>query len=380
MVVERFLRWTLAAPVFRRCEAAQALALAYIRSPLQPDQRQQIEAAMTVLLDDASPDVRLALAEILAGEEKAPHHVILALAADKPPIAAVVAERSPLILDSELVDMVGGAGEEVQVAIARRPFLSRAVAAALAEVGSSAACAALVSNAGARVARASHERIVERHGDQPEMRQMLLDRDDLPADLRQNLTARLAAALRDLMVGHHWLPAERAETVTREARERATIEAAFEAPAEEMPALVARLMQKGEVTPAFLIRAAASGQTLLFDTALAALAKMPQPRVRALIASGRASNLRALMESAGLPAKTYPAFAAAFDVLRAEDVGSDPESRYQRATRLIDAILDRYRGEPNRELDQMLALLRRFATEAKRAAARNFARDMMEAA
>jgi uncharacterized protein (DUF2336 family) len=176
------------------------------------------------------------------------------------------------------------------------------------------------------------------------------------------------------------MPPERADIATRDARERATIAAAFEAPADSMPALVDRLVAAGELTPAFLIRAAASGQTLLFGTALSALAGVPQPRVTALIASGRASGLQALIEKAGLPERTFPAFAAAIDVMRDGDTAPDALSDYRRATHLIDAILQRYQNRPDRELDPILALLRRFATDAKRAAARGYAQQIMEAA
>ena len=55
-------------------------------------------------------------------------------------------------------------------------------------------------------------------------------------------------------------------------------------------------------------------------------------------------------------------------------------SDYRRATHLIDAILKRYQNRPDRELDPILALLRRFATDAKRAAARGYAQQVMEAA
>ncbi len=145
---------------------------------------------------------------------------------------------------------------------------------------------ALLTNGGARVPRFSLDRIIERHGDCPDLRLTLLEREDLPLDVRQVLLARLATALRQLIVSRDWMPPERADTVTRDARERATIAAAFEAPADSMPALVEQLIAAGELTPAFLIRAAASGQTLLFETALAALAGLPQARVNALIAIG----------------------------------------------------------------------------------------------
>jgi uncharacterized protein (DUF2336 family) len=379
-LVERFLQWARTAPVSRRTDAAHALARAYLVSPLTQDQRDRVEAAMTFLLDDGASEVRLALADALAASEQAPHHIILSLAADRPPIAAVVAELSPLILDSELVDMIATREEEVQAAIARRPFVSRALAAAIAEVGCLMACLTLLGNEGARVPRFSLDRIVERHGDRAELRNILLERDDLPLDVRQALLARLTASLCDLVVSREWMSAERAEAVTRDARERATIAAAFEAPAADMPALIERLIAAKELSPAFLIRAAASGQTLLFEAALARLARMPQPRVRALLASGRESGLKALFEKAGLPAKTFPAFIAAIEVIRGGDAAATPASDYRRATQLIDAIVTRYERRQDRELDQILALLRHFATEAKRAAARGFAQQVLEEA
>jgi uncharacterized protein (DUF2336 family) len=366
--------------VSRRTGAARALARAYLISPLSEADREQVEAVMTVLLDDAAAEVRLALADALAASGLAPHHIILALAADKPAIAAIVAEHSPLILDSELVDMIARNDEWMQLAIARRPYVSRAISAALSEVGSAAACLALVTNGGARMPRFSLDRIIERHGDCPELRRTLLEREDLPLDVRQILLARLSASLRDLAVDHGWLTPEHAETVTRDARERATIAAAFEAPADSVPVLVERLLGNGELTPAFVIRAAASGQTLLFEIALAALARVPHDRVRALVSSGRSGSLQALLRKAGLPPQTFPVFHAAVAIIRDGDPAPGAASDYRRATHLIDAIVDRYGERRDRELDQILALLRRFATEAKRAAARDYVGQLMAAA
>jgi uncharacterized protein (DUF2336 family) len=72
IVIERFLLWARTAPVARRTEAAAALARAYLHSPLEPDQRDGIEAAMTVLLDDSAAEVRVALAEELCTSDDAP--------------------------------------------------------------------------------------------------------------------------------------------------------------------------------------------------------------------------------------------------------------------------------------------------------------------
>jgi uncharacterized protein (DUF2336 family) len=378
-MVENFVQWARQAPVAERASAARELARAFFFPGLSQGERDEAEAGMTILLDDAAVEVRITLADTMSRSEKAPAHIVMALAADIEPIATMMAARSPVILDSELVDMVAIRGEAMQIAIAGRPFLSRAVSAAIGEVGTMQACRTLVSNPGARVPRFSLDRIVARHGDCPELRLALLERSDLPLEVREALLGRLAEALRELIVLHGWTTPERAATVTQDARECATIAAAFEAPAENMPALVSQLIEGDALTPAFLIRAVAAGQTLLFESALSALAKIPRERVSALIASGRSSNLRALLQRANLPKKTFPVFTAAIDVIRKGDMAPGETSDYRRATYLIDAIVARYQKRQDRELDQILALLRRFARDAKRSAARDYV-EHLEAA
>ncbi len=380
MIVERFLRWVETAPVSRRAEAANALSRSYLYSALSEEERDGVEAAMTILLDDPSANVRYALADALAGSDKSPHHVILSLVTDQVHIAAVVVERSPLLLDAELVDQIATREPVIQRAIANRPVVSRAVAAALSEVAEVDSCLMLLENGGARIARFSLDRVVERFGDDERVRDLLLQRDDLPLNVRQTLVSRYADNLKSIVCSHHWLSSERAEIVVRDARDRATVTMAFQAPASEVPALVRQLIDKNELTPTLLIRAVVSGQIVLFEEALTALSGLPASRISGLIQSGRASGLKALLEKAKLPQSTYPAFAAAVEVIRNAPRNSGTENSYRRATHLIDAIVNRFQPGPDRDVDQILALLRRLATEAKRDAARGYVSEMMQAA
>src|SRR3954447_13885116 len=149
MDMAEFLKWAETAPVDLRADAAHALARAFLTCEVEEETRSAMEAALTVLLDDCSPDVRFALADALAESEAAPRHIILALAADQEEIAETVLSRSPLFIDSELVDIVAAASEALQTAIAARPVVSSAVAAAIAEVGERLACWRLIENAAA---------------------------------------------------------------------------------------------------------------------------------------------------------------------------------------------------------------------------------------
>ena len=106
----------------RACRSHQRLARAYLYSDLSHDDRAAAEGAMIMLLDDPSPLVRHALADALGSSRDAPAAVVHALVNDQPDIAALVLERSPLLLDSDLVDAIAVGGAELQSAIARRAY------------------------------------------------------------------------------------------------------------------------------------------------------------------------------------------------------------------------------------------------------------------
>jgi len=164
MIVRQFLQWVRTAEATERAEASSALARAYVYSDLSDDDRAAAEGAMILLLDDPSPLVRYALADALGASGAAPAAVVHALINDQPDIATLVLERSPLLLDSDLVDAVAVGSAEMQCAIARREMLPRAVSAAIAEVGSAEACLTLIENADADIAEFSLTRIVQRFG------------------------------------------------------------------------------------------------------------------------------------------------------------------------------------------------------------------------
>jgi len=90
MVVRKFLQWSETAGARDRARAANALARAFIISDLSREDAKAAEAAMTILLDDPSPLVRLAMAEALATSAMAPRSVIHGLARDQLDVAGLV--------------------------------------------------------------------------------------------------------------------------------------------------------------------------------------------------------------------------------------------------------------------------------------------------
>ena len=162
MVVRHFLKWIGNARVSERSAAASALARAFLDKTLPFEDRCEAEAALTLLLDDPSPKVRSAMAEVLSLSPHAPAQVIAALASDQAEVAACILIRSPLLTDVDLIDRVAGADDTIQALIASRPVVSMGLAAAIAEVGGPLACEALLGNDGARVASLSFRRTLRR--------------------------------------------------------------------------------------------------------------------------------------------------------------------------------------------------------------------------
>src|SRR5580658_2009462 len=217
MIVRHFLQWVRTAPAGERAEATSALARAFLYSDLSSDDLGAAEGAMLMLLDDPSPLVRRALADVLAASPDAPPAIIFALAADQPRIAAPVLALSPLFVDADLVDAVATGGPAVQAAVASRAALPRSVAAAIAEVGTAEASLVLVENYDADIAPLSIDRIVERFGHLAAIREPLLARDDVAAATRLALVGKVSESLVGFVAARQWLDADHLQRIAREA-------------------------------------------------------------------------------------------------------------------------------------------------------------------
>ena len=377
MIVRQFLQWIRHAPAGDRAEATSALARAYLHSDLSPDDLAAAEGAMIMLLDDPSPLVRGALAQVFASSQKAPPVVVHALAADQPDVALPILSRSPLLSDEDLVDLFATGHPDAQIAIAGRALLSRPLAAAIAEVGPAESCLALIENPDAAIATFSIDRIVERHGHLSAIREALIGRPDLPMATRQALLAKLSQTLAGFVSARHWLGTEHAENAAREACEKATVALAAETPYEEIGELMHHLRQSGQLTAGMILRALLSGNVVLFEEALVELSGMPIDRVTGYIHDKHISGFRALYAKAGLPGAAYPAFREAITAMREGVLIGDVGGMSRLRPRMVERVLDACAAERSDEMASLLALLRRFSVEAAREEARMFCDDLV---
>ncbi len=343
MIVQRFLSWVQNAPAGARAEATGALARAWLHSDLGDRDRDDAEIALTSMLDDPSPLVRRCLAEAFAGSREAPPHCVAALARDQSDIAAVVLARSPLLSDADLVDCAGAGDVFAQSAVALRPGLSAAVATALTEVGYRETLISLAVNPAADVPESALRRMIERFGDDGEMREAILARPGLSSGLRAELVRATASALADFVVARAWMPEHRASRMAREEIEKGAVAiAVLREDGEGAPELelAASLRRAGLLTPALALRAALSGARGFFIALLAELSGLDAARVAGLVTRPGGSGFAALCARAKLPASLVPAFAAALETPGDGESGRLSRAAVSRVRRVCEAASD----------------------------------------
>src|ERR1700744_4353703 len=376
MIVRQFISWVRTASAGERAEATRSLARAWLLSDLTADDRAAAEGALLMLLDDASPLVRQAMAEVFARSSEAPAAIVQALSLDQASVALPVLEHSPLLIDADLVDIVATGSCEMQWAAPRRVNLPASVCAAIAEVGSAAAALELIENAYAELAPFSWDRIVERHGHLAAIRESMLVLDGLAAATRAALVAKLSDTLAQFVIARNWLSADRAGRVTSEARERSTVNIAARSYGDDMRGLIQHLRATGQLNAGLILRALLSGNLELFDHALAELSGLPPARVSALLHDRGGASLQALLTRAGFPPSTFAAFRVALEASQESGFVDTPGGAARLQRRMVERVLthcetDKQAAEP------LLILLRRFATESAREEARMFCDELV---
>ncbi|MBY0612058.1 MAG: DUF2336 domain-containing protein [Beijerinckiaceae bacterium] len=378
MLIKQFLEWFTVAPTADRKEAAEALCEAYLAGYLAIEDPADTEAALTLLLDDPSVTVRKAVTDAFSSSEKAPRHLVVSLCYDQHEVSVPVIARSPLLTDADLIDCLAVGDALTQMAVATREGLSRAVCAAVCEVGCIDAAVMLAKNEVCDIPSFGFARLAERFGDDARLRTALLDREDLPLVVRHALVIKVSEHLTEMVCRGQWMPRTRVERLLDDARQAATVLLLGAAAPDEVSELVEHMRVKGELTPSLLLRALLSRDLSLFEAAMTSLTGLPGRRVHALLHERSMTGFTALYRRAKMPPSLEAAFRAAVQGVlahgRATEFGEEP--RLSRS--VIQAVLVACAADS--EDSRIMGLLRRLEAEAVREDARRLTTRMLSAA
>lgn len=378
MLIRRFLEWFLTAPAEERVEATQSFCEAYLSGLFRAEPAAELNAALTLLIDDPDPAVRHCLGKAFAAEPSAPRHVVLALMHDLPEVGVPVLRHSPVLSDADLIDGLDLCEAEAQTAIAERCELSPALTREICARCEAAAVIRLLGREDSVVEAASYQLLVGRFADHEDVRRLLLERHDLPLVLRLRLVTTVAASFTEAVMSAEGLSRPKAERLIADAQQSATLLLAGMAAPDELAELVHSLRDEGSLTPALLLRAVLTRQLALFETALSLLSGVSQRRVASLIRAPGGAGFMALYRRSGMPDSLAPVFRAAlFPVLDELRRGLDLDQPQLSRAAIGAALLACSRDETGSGSAPAMALLRRLEMEAIREESRRLSEGLL---
>jgi uncharacterized protein (DUF2336 family) len=137
------------------------------------------------------------LAERFADADDAPVGLMHDLANHAFEVAAPVLQRSPVLDEQTLINIIHHKSQQHIKAVAQRDTLSETLSDAIVQHGDDTALDALMRNDGAAVSRTSLEVVVDRARRNSQLHESVVTRADLPLDLLNEMYFVVATSLRD---------------------------------------------------------------------------------------------------------------------------------------------------------------------------------------
>ncbi len=352
-----------------RALAARKLCVTMDREALSDEDRALAADILRVMAADAAEKVRTAIAETLRASDVVPHDVALRLARDVEAVSLPLLSFSPVFTDDDLAEIVRLGGPVRQVAIARRPEISRVVTDSLAEHGGERALTVACANPGADFSDGSLNQIVDRFEKSERVLAAMAYRQVLPLSVSERLVTLVSEQVREHLVTHHALSAQAALEIATGAAERATVDIVDQAGrTADVKGLVTHLQAERRLTASLLLRALAHGHMTFFEWGVAELAGVPHHRTWLMIHDAGPLGLRAIYERAGLPARIFPAFRAAVDTFHSMEFDGGPRDQERFQERMLQRFLTQPEAAAREDVDYLLDRMGQMAGRAREAA------------
>jgi uncharacterized protein (DUF2336 family) len=353
-----------------RAHAALKICRCVEDAQLSPEERAHAEGILAIMADDAAVLVRRALAVALKNSPKLPHEIATKLARDVETIALPIILNSPMLTDSDLVEIVRTCPPSKQVAVASRPHLSVVVTGAIAEHAAPEAVQRAIANDNAEFDETGLEIVLNRFAGVSAITGAMVHRGELPLNITEKLVSLVAGEAFDYLVNNHELPPQIAIDLAMGARERVTIDIVEQAGRQKDTArFVQQLNLNGRLSPSLLMRGLCLGNIEFVEHAMAELAGMAHQRMWLMIHDSGPLGLKAAFERSGLPPRLFPSFRAAIEVYHSIEREGVTTDRTRFRKRMLERTLTLFQSIPKDDLDYLLEKLDATGWQAERTAA-----------
>ena len=274
------------------------------------DLNERESALMTDILHklvvDVEMTVRRGLSERLAGLDNAPHELIVALANDEIAVAEPILQKSGVLRDADLIEIVKFRTQEHMMQVARRGALNEGVSDALVDKGEEDVIEALLENKDAAISRQALSYVVERSKRVDRFQKPLVAREDLPPDLAHKMFWWVSSALRDHILHNYSLDSLTIDELLQDTAQSVLEEREPLRPGHTVAEdLVRTLAINGELTTEFIMQSLKDGEIRLFTAALAEKGRLDFETTQRIVLDTGGEPLAVLCRAVGMDRKQF---------------------------------------------------------------------------
>ena len=352
-----------------RAHAAHKICRCIDEAELSAEERAHAEGIIAIMAQDAAVLVRRALAVALKNSPKLPREIANRLSRDIDTIALPVIMNSPVLTDSDLVEIVRASPPAKQIAVASRESISVTVTGAISSYAVPEAVERALANDNAAFDESGLMSAIERFPEISSVTAAMVHRDQLPVSVTEKLVAMVTGELFDHLVNNHELPPQIAIDLAMGARERTTIDIVEQAGRQrDLPRFVQQLNLNGRLTPSLLMRGLCLGHLDFVEHAMAELGGISHQRMWLLMHDSGPLGLKAAFDRAGLPPRLFPSFRAAVEVYHSVEREGAAQDRITFRKRMLERTLTLFQSVPKDDLDYLLDKLDASGLQSERVA------------
>ncbi len=285
-------------------------------------------AVLEVLASDELPDVRAIVAEEIKSLENVPKKLIRKLAEDTEVIvAAPILEYSPLLSETELVQIIAGGIQGVAlIAVAQRMGIGVPVSSAIVAQNDKPSMLALLKNQTARIGEKAMEVIGMQAPDYDDMHRPLVERSNLSVQTMRRIATFVSASLVERLIEKNQLPDDVSRDLRQNIRDRIAAGdlKASGKPQEPSDARAQRLYDKGKLDDDVVKAAIESGEITFIPPALSLLSKIDSEIVKRILMGDSGKGVVSLVWKSGLSMETAEMVERRVAQVSARAMVSDP--------------------------------------------------------
>ncbi|MDP6874943.1 MAG: DUF2336 domain-containing protein [Alphaproteobacteria bacterium] len=310
------------------------------------DQEQVIAAdILGKVVTEVEREVRARLSHRLAGLDDAPADLIRQLASDEIQVARPLLERSGVLSDQDLIDVINNQGKEHQLSVSLRGSVSEGVSDALVARGDDEVVLSLINNAGAEISRGTMEAIVDRSETSEQLHEPLLNRKDLPPDLMHNMFWWVSSALKKHILTEAEVDEETVDRMLAEAEQGMVREAEEEEDKlGRVERAVRRRMRLGQLNQDALVQYLRRGQVPEFIAGLGYLTDVDQKTARRIVFTPGHEAVAVACRAKGFDLSTFSTIVLLLD--GATDSSSGEVEEQLRRPEEVAELLELYKEIP----------------------------------